>query len=208
MIEEQKIQEFLEELSSKQPTPGGGGASALGGALAAALGGMVSNLTIGKKKYMEVESDIREYLSKLEDLRGRFIYLAQKDAEVFAPLAASYSLPAKTPEEVKHKAEVMEENLLAASMAPIEVMEKSLDTLRLLKELGEKGSRLAVSDVGVGVQFARAALLGAAMNVYINTKAMKNREKALDINRNAQQLAQEGCKMAEQIYEQVLESLR
>ncbi|MCI8950732.1 MAG: cyclodeaminase/cyclohydrolase family protein [Lachnospiraceae bacterium] len=208
MLEQQTIQEFLDALSSKAPVPGGGGASALAGAMGNGLGQMVGNLTVGKKKYAQVEEEVIQLLKTMEDLQKELISLANQDAEVFAPLAEAYRLPSKTEEEKAYKAAVMEENLLAASQVPIRIMEKSAEMLAVLKILAEKGSRMAVSDVGVGVQLIRAALLGAVMNVYINTKSMENREKAEELNQYADRLAADGTKQADAVYETVLHALK
>lgn len=207
MTEEKKICEYLEVLSSKAPVPGGGGASALAGALGNALGQMVVNLTVGKKKYAEVEEEMQEYLERLKTMQQEFLHLSDRDAEVFAPLAECYRLPSATPEEKKHKETVMEEKLLDASMVPVEIMEKALELLEILDVLADKGSRMAVSDVGVAVQFTRTALLGAVMNVYINTKSMKNREKAEEINQGAKRMIKIGTSQADEIYEKVLAQL-
>ena len=207
MTEEKKICEYLEVLSSKAPVPGGGGASALAGALGNALGQMVVNLTVGKKKYAEVEEEMQEYLERLKNMQQEFLHLSDRDAEVFAPLAECYRLPSATPEEKEHKETIMEEKLLDASMVPVEIMEKALELLEILDVLADKGSRMAVSDVGVAVQFTRTALLGAVMNVYINTKSMKNREKAEEINQNAKRMIKIGISQADEIYEKVLEQL-
>ena len=208
MIESMRIQEFLDVLSSKEPVPGGGGASALAGALGNALGQMVSNLTIGKKKYALVEDEIKELAERMKGIQGQFTQLADQDAKVFAPLAKCYSLPSDTEEEKAYKAEVMEARLLDASLVPMEIMEKASEMLEIMDILADKGSRMAVSDVGVGVQFIRTALLGAVMNVYINTKSMKNREKAEEMNEKAERLIKEGTEAADRIYQKVLEQLR
>ena len=205
MVESMTIQEFLDVLSSKEPVPGGGGASALAGALGNALGQMVANLTIGKKKYALVEDEIKELAERMKGIQGQFSALADQDAKVFAPLAKCYSLPSGTEEEKAYKAEVMEARLLDASLVPMEIMEKASEMLEIL---ADKGSRMAVSDVGVGVQFIRTALLGAVMNVYINTKSMKNREKAEEMNEKAERLIKEGTEAADRIYQKVLEQLR
>lgn len=208
MVKEQTIGAFLAQLSSKAPVPGGGGASAIGGAMGNALGQMVANLTVGKKKYAQAEDEILLLKERMEALQEDFAYLADRDGEVFAPLAAAYGLPGGTEEEKAYKAAVMEENLLAASLVPVDMMKKAMEMLDIREALAEKGSRMAVSDVGVGVQFTRAALLGAVMNVYINTKSMKNREKAEELNRYADKLVDEGTKKADRIYEAVLKGLR
>ncbi|GAA6278143.1 cyclodeaminase/cyclohydrolase family protein [Enterocloster bolteae] len=208
MVECMTIQEFLDVLSSKEPVPGGGGASALAGALGNALGQMVANLTIGKKKYAQVEDEIKELAERMKGIQGQFTALADQDAKVFAPLAKCYSLPSGTEEEKAYKAEVMEARLLDASLVPMEIMEKASEMLEIMDILADKGSRMAVSDVGVGVQFIRTALLGAVMNVYINTKSMKNREKAEEMNEKAERLIKEGTEAADRIYQKVLEQLR
>ena len=208
MVESMTIQEFLDVLSSKEPVPGGGGASALAGALGNALGQMVSNLTIGKKKYALVEDEIKELAERMKGIQGQFTQLADQDAKVFAPLAKCYSLTSGTEEEKAYKAEVMEARLLDASLVPMEIMEKAAEMLEIMDILADKGSRMAVSDVGVGVQFIRTALLGAVMNVYINTKSMKNRGKAEEMNEKAERLIREGTEAADRIYQKVLGQLR
>lgn len=208
MIKNQTIDQFLEVLSSKQPVPGGGGASALGGALGTALGLMVGNLTVGKKKYAAVEVDVKAGMAKLQALQLEMVQLADDDAKVFAPLAAAYSLPTGTEEEKAYKAAVMEENLLAASLVPVKIMEAAVSALEVLEELEQKGSVMAVSDVGVAVQFIRTALTGAVMNVYINTKSMKNLDKANELNDKAEALLEYGTVKADEIYGKVLTRLK
>lgn len=207
MVKDRIVGEWIDVLASKAPVPGGGGASALGGALGAALGQMVANLTVGKKRYADVEEKMQESLAGLQGLLQELLELADKDTQVFAPLAEAYAMPSGTEQQKAAKEQVMEERLLAASLVPMEMMEKSLEVLDILEFLGEKGSRMAISDVGVAVQFARAALTGAVMNVYINTKAMKNREKAEDLNQKANKMIDTGTQKADAIYGQVLKQL-
>ncbi|MCD8368974.1 MAG: cyclodeaminase/cyclohydrolase family protein [Clostridiales bacterium] len=208
MTEGQRIADWVDALASKAPTPGGGGASALGGALAAALGQMVANLTVGKKRYADVEGEMQESLAALAALQADFLKLADRDAEVFAPLAAAYGLPTGTDEEKAEKTRVLEENLLAASLVPLKMMEKAVAALHILEGVEAKGSRMAVSDAGVAAQFARAALTGAVMNVYINTKSMKDRERAEELNARSEALVDEGVRLADGIYGRVLAKLR
>ncbi len=208
MTAEAQIKDYLEILSSKAPIPGGGGASALAGALGDSLGQMVVHLTLGKKKYAQAEHDMLEYESRLKILQREFLILADRDAEVFAPLAECYRLPSSTEEEKAYKERVMEERLIQASYVPLEIMEKAVEMLGILKELSDKGSVMAVSDVGVGVQFARTAILGAVMNVYINTRSMKDRRRAEELNKEAERLTQEGTAFADLIYEKIVKQLR
>ncbi len=208
MIEKQTIGSWGDALASKAPVPGGGGASALCGSLAAALGQMVANLTVGKKRYEDVEEEMQQSLFALNILQLELAALADKDAEVFAPLAAAYGMPSATKEEQEEKQRVMEERLLAASLVPLQMMEKTSAVLDILGLLEEKGSKMAVSDVGVAAQMARAALNGAVMNVYINTKSMKNRDQAEELNEKAEKLIAAGTEQADEIYGRVLKKLR
>ena len=207
MIEKEQVGVWTDRLASKASVPGGGGASALGGALAAALGQMVANLTVGKKRYADVEEEMQQCLFALNVLQMELLALADKDAEVFAPLAEAYGMPSGTEEEKAEKERVMEERLLAASQVPMMMMEKAAGVLDFVELLEKKGSKMAVSDAGVAAQFARAAITGAVMNVYINTKSMKNREKADELNVKAQKLLEEGTKKADEIYGSVLKKL-
>ena len=208
MMLEMKTTEFLEELSSKAPVPGGGGASAAVGAFGAALGMMVANLTVGKKKYAAVEEEILAALEELGKLRDRLVALTDRDAQAFEPLSRAYGLPKNTEEEKAAREKVMESALYDASVAPLEVMGSVLASMDLLEVLGEKGSRLALSDVGVGILFAQAALEGASLNVFINTRLMKDRGRAEELNGRADRMIAEGREKKERIYSQVLQSVK
>lgn len=208
MMLEQNATEFLETLSSAAPVPGGGGASATVGSFAAALGMMVANLTVGKKKYAEVEEEIIAIRGRLEELRNTLVTLVDQDAENFAPLAKAYALPKETEEQKAEKARIMETALYDASIIPIQIMETVFEAMKSLKILGEKGSSLAVSDVGVGILFAEAALEGASLNVFINTGMMKNKEQAEDLNHIADRLISEGRKLKEEVYQNVMKQIR
>ena len=203
MIIERNCSDFLEILASSAPVPGGGGASAFVGALGVALGSMVGNLTTGKKKYEHVQNDIKLILGKAEKLREEFIDLVEKDAKVFEPLSRAYGLPKNTDEEKKIKEEVMEKALKQACGVPLEMMEKALEAMTLHEELAEKGTRIAISDVGVGILFCKSALMGASLNVFINTKLMKDREYAQTINAKAEAMILEGTAKADRIYNKV-----
>lgn len=205
---EEKTTVFLDRLSSKAPVPGGGGASATVGAFATALGMMVANLTVGKKKYADVEEEIIEIRAKLESLREELIDLTDEDAKAFEPLAKAYGLPKDTIEQQEEKAKIMEEALYEASIVPLKIMEKVYETMKLLKVLGESGSRLAVSDVGVGILFAQAALEGASLNVFINTKMMKNQARKEELEGTADRLIFEGKVLKETVYDAVLKELK
>lgn len=208
MMLEQKTTEFLEVLSSAAPVPGGGGASAAVGAFASALGMMVANLTVGKKRYADVEEEIIAIREHLLSLREDLVNLTDKDAEAFEPLSKAYSLPKETEEQKAEKERVMEVVLYEASIVPLQIMEKVFEAMKDLEILGKKGSKIAISDVGVAVLFARAAVEGASLNIFINTRLMKNREKAEELNSKADQKIEESKKLQERIYQGVLDKIR
>ena len=208
MMLEKKTTEFLEELSSSAPVPGGGGASAAAGAYAAALGLMVGNLTTGKKKYADVEEEICESMKKLEQLRDKLTRLVDEDAKAFEPLSKAYGMPKETEEQKKLKEQVMETALREACRVPLEIMEVSIEVMELLQVLEEKGSRLAVSDAGVGILFAKTSLEGASLNVFINTRLMKDRQYADDLNQRADAWIARGRTLEQQVYHGVLEKIR
>ena len=196
--------EYLEVLASKAPTPGGGSAAAVYGAVGTALGEMVGNLTTGKKKFAIYEEEIQKILVRLQEARMDFIRLEQ----AFEPLSEVYRMKAETDEEKKAKEERMEECLKAAAQVPMEVMERAVSVMDDIEFLALHGSRLAVSDAGVGIQGIRTALLGAVMSVYINTKMMKDRGYAETVNSQAELLIRKGTERADRIYEIVLKAVR
>lgn len=208
MMLEKQTMEFLEDLSSSRPVPGGGGASATVGAFASALGMMVANLTVGKKKYADVEEEIKEAREQLEKLRDELVALTDRDAEAFEPLSKAYGLPKETQEQKEEKERILEQALYEASIVPMDIMETVLKVMHFLKVMGEKGSKIAVSDVGVGILFAQAALEGASLNVFINTNLMKNRERAEELNQKTDAMIQEGRELKETIYAGVLAKIR
>jgi methenyltetrahydrofolate cyclohydrolase len=200
---EKSSNDFIQELSSKSPVPGGGGASAYAGALGMALGSMVGNLTVGKKKYKDVEEDIIELLKRSEVVINNLKNLVAKDAEVFYPLSQAYGLPSTTDEEKLAKEAVLQEALVEASMVPLEIAKNCLEAIHLHEEYAKKGTRIAISDVGVGVIFCKAALQGAKLNVLINTKIMKDQELKRKIESELQEIEKVGLMKADKIYQQV-----
>ena len=199
---------FLEALASKAPVPGGGGASALVGAVGVALGNMVGNLTVGKPKYAAVEPDILALDRRAEALRRRLEGLAQADAEVFLPLSRAYGLPTGTEEERAEKAAVMARVLDDACAVPLDIMRAAGEALELHRDYAKMGAALAISDVGVGAACCKAALQGAALNVFINTKAMADRTRAAALEAQADELMARYSALADEIYQNVSQQLR
>ena len=194
---------FLESLASKAPAPGGGGAAALVGAAGVALGNMVGSLTVGKKKYADVQEDILALKARTDKLQAEFLALVERDAEVFEPLSRAYGLPKDTPEQQAEKERVMEAALKDACAVPLQIMEKCGEAIELHREFAAKGTALAISDVGVGVAFCKAALQGASLNVFINTKYMLDRPHAEAANRRAGELLDKYLPLADARYADV-----
>lgn len=202
-MKELKINDFAEQLASNAPVPGGGGASALVGAVGVALGNMVGSLTVGKKKYADVEEEIIALNEKAAVLREEFLTLMEKDAEVFEPLSKAYSIPKDDPA----RDEVMAVVLKQASEVPLEIMRKCCEAIDLIEVYAQKGSVIAVSDAGCGAAICKAALESAALNVYINTKSMKDRELAETMNAEVDIMLSKYCAKAAEIYASVSERL-
>lgn len=198
------MNDFIKELSSKAPVPGGGGASALIGAVGVSLCSMVANLTSGKKKYLEYQEDIDNILSRTSASIKTLMELIEKDAEVFEPLSQAYSISKDNPD----REEILEKALITACSVPIKLLEEISQVIDIMEELSIKGSRLAVSDVGVAAAACRSAMEGAIMNVYINTKLMKNREVALKTNAEAEMLLNDGVSRCNTVYRQIANELR
>ena len=170
--------EFVRVLASNAPVPGGGGASALVGAIGTALGKMVGSLTVGKKKYADVEAEILALKAKCDALQQELLDQIAADAEGFAPLAKAYGIPKDDPS----REETLEAATLVACRVPVRIMELCCESLEAIREFAKKGSRLAVSDAGCGAVCVKAALQAASLNVFINTKTLRDRETAESLN--------------------------
>ena len=192
--------EFTEKLASSDPTPGGGGASALVGALGAALGNMVGSLTVNKKKYAEVQEEITELMTKSDIVQKKLLDMIELDAKAFEPLSKAYGLPKETEEQKAHRDVVMEEALDTAAQAPLEIMCACGEAIELIGRFSEIGSVIAISDAGVGAAFCEAAIRGASLNVFINTKLMKDRKKAESYNAKAELMLEKYIKISQSTF--------
>ena len=170
--------QFIEELASAAPTPGGGAACAYVGVLATCLTSMVGNLTVGKERYRNVEEEARQKLVQLEGIRERLANLVRADEEAFAPLAAAYRMPRGTDEERALREAAVQEALYGASEVHLEVMETILEALGVAKFFAYNGNRSALSDIGAAATFARAAAHGVRMTVVANISSMKDEQRA------------------------------
>lgn len=207
MIKDNSIQKFLDELAGSSSTPGGGSAAAVMGAMGAALVSMVCNLTIGKKNYAEVEADMREVLGRSENLRHRLTGMINDDVAAFNQVMAAYGMPKNSDEEKARRTAAIQEALKRATQVPLSCAKVSFEVMELAKRAAEKGNVNVVSDAGVAVLAACAALKSAALNVYVNTAAIKddnfNQQKLGELN----SLLSGADDLNNKVYEQVKSKL-
>ena len=203
-LTERSCASFAEVLAAKESVPGGGGAAALVGALGVALGSMVGNFTTGKKRYADVEDDIRRMLADGEAIRLTLLELVEEDAAAFYPLSQAYGIPKEDPT----RAQVLEDATKNACAAPVEMMRQIAKAIELLEEMGEKGSRRLLSDVGCGALLCRAALEAASLNVCVNTKTLADRAFAESVEAECDALLAEYGPRAEACAAKVMAHIR
>lgn len=192
----ESCRKFVEVLASDAPAPGGGGAAALVGAIGTALGNMVGSLTVGKKKYAEVEAEIIELKHKCDALQTELLDQVEADEVNFLPLARAYGIAKDDP----NRDQIMEEATIIACSTPMKIMHLCCQAIEYIKVFADKGSRLAVSDAGCGAVCCKAALQAASLNVFINTKSLKNREVAEQMNDEANRMLKTYGDMADEIF--------
>ncbi|MGI6150465.1 MAG: cyclodeaminase/cyclohydrolase family protein [Christensenellales bacterium] len=174
---------FSEKLASSAPSPGGGGAAALCGSLACALGRMVSALSESKKSCAEHKEEIAEISARLEELRLRLLELVDEDEAGFSPLSAAWGMDKSDP----RRESAIEAALVTACEAPIQMMEALFEGAKLLNRLSPICSPIMISDAGAGAAICAGAIRAAALNVYVNAGLMKDREKAKELVRQAEE---------------------
>lgn len=201
---EKSCQEFVNILSAKEPVPGGGGAAALTGALSIALGSMVGEYTLGKKKYAHVEEEIRYLLERAETLRKKFLELVEEDAKGFEPLSQAYAMPADDPK----RGQVMEEATKNALVAPLKMLESCGEAIELIRQFQLKGTVMLLSDAGCGAALCRGAMQAAAMNIFVNTKGLTDREFAIKIEEKVDKDLKKYIPLADTIVSEVNTKLR
>ena len=179
----------------------------MGGAIGMALSNMVGNLTVGKKKYADVEDEVKQLLAEGSAIIEALKDLVDRDAQVFEPLSKAYGLPKDTPEQAAHKEKVMEECSIEACSVPLEIMRKAYAGIKIHERMGQIGSRLAISDVGCGVVFLKAALISGQLNVMINLGAIKNEKFLKETTAEMKQLVEEGSRLADQTLSDVMKKL-
>lgn len=195
----ESCRKFVEVLASNAPAPGGGGAAALVGAIGTALGNMVGSLTVGKKKYADVEAEIISLKAKCDALQTELLDQVEADDKGFVPLAKAYGIPKDDP----NRDAILEDATITACQVPMHIMELCCEALDAIAVFAAKGSRLAVSDAGCGAVCVKAALQAASLNVFINTKTLKNRELAEEMNAKCLGWLDKYGHMADEIFETV-----
>jgi len=193
------VADFTQVLASRAPVPGGGGASALVGAVGVSLGAMVGALTVGKPKYASVEDEMRALCAEADELQSRLLALVEADARGFEPLSRAYGIPRDDPS----RATVLEGALREACTAPMDMMRACCRAIDLLGRFADKGSALAVSDAGVGAARRKAALEGASLNIFINTKSMTDRDFASALEAEADKMIAQYGPRADEVYKAV-----
>ncbi len=176
MLTTKPLATFLDELASASPAPGGGSVAALAGSLGASLAAMVCRLTIGKKKYLDVEETMNTTLLQLEEHRKAFTQLVDRDTEAFNKVMEAYGLPKETEDQQALRSAAIQEATKEAALVPLEVMKRVIDTLALVKTVAERGNVNSASDAGVSALMLNAACESAGLNVMINLKSITDTE--------------------------------
>ncbi|MGH8613135.1 MAG: methenyltetrahydrofolate cyclohydrolase [Gammaproteobacteria bacterium] len=200
LIKDESVQVFLNKLASKASTPGGGSAAAIMGAMGAALVSMVCNLTIGKEKYAGVEDEMKEVLNRAEALREQMTDMIRQDVAVFDQVMGAYGMPKDAEEQKIARSEAIQRALKAATDVPIACARTCVEVISLSRTAAEKGNRNVISDAGVAVVAAHAALQSAALNVYINIGNIKDQSFAAGHRTELERLLQGADSEAEAIY--------
>ena len=197
---QESVRKFVEVLASDVPAPGGGGAAAVIAAMGTALGNMVGSLTVGKKKYADVQDEIQAMKAKCEALQQEMLAQVEADEIGFLPLAKAYAIPRDNPDRDR----ILEAATISACDVPLRIMELCCEALDCIQVFADKGCRIAVSDAGCGAVCIKAACQAASLNVYINTKTLKNREMADEMNRRANLMLNKVMSQGDDIFEEVL----
>ena len=195
--------DFVTQLASKAPVPGGGGAAALIGSMGAALGNMVVNLTSGKKKYAAYEEDLQRILLELTKLQTALLNYIDEDAVAFYPLSQAYGIKANTDDEKQQKQIILQKALKEASVVPMKIVRTCFRGLEIQEELSVKGSTLAISDVACGVQALRTGLLAGRVNVMINLGMIKDQEFVSETKSELDDLTIRGVSLADRIFAEI-----
>jgi formiminotetrahydrofolate cyclodeaminase len=194
----ESVSGFLASVASSNPVPGGGSVAAHAGALAAALAQMVAGLTIGKKKYAAVDSEMRQAALNAVALGNQLAALVKRDAEAYALVSEAYKLPKEPADAAARRSETVTNALLKAAEVPLETARAAVEVAQLAALLAERGNTNAVTDAGVAALLAVAAARGAAYNVRVNVQALEDKSKGQSLAREAEQLVRKASDLGEQ----------
>ena len=193
-LQDLTLKQLLEKTAGSDPVPGGGSMSAMHGATAAALGEMLANLTIGRKRYIEVEEKMKELSRKFSEFRNHFLNDIDRDSDAYALVAQAYKLPKDTDEEKAVRADKIEEATKIAALVPMEIAERGVEMMSLIETVTRDGNTNAITDGLVSLMTCRTSILGAILNVRINLGSIKDEEfretyaeKCQQIENNAQE---------------------
>lgn len=199
MLDKMKVNEFVDELASSSPAPGGGSVAALCGSLGAALTSMVFNLTIGKKAYLSLKEEERASvdagLIKANDLKNEFLNLMNKDTEAFNKLMSAFKMPKETEEEKALRSQVIQDSYKSATEIPLEVARKAYDIYEIIQIAIDHGNKNAISDAGVATLLAQATIEGAIMNVKINLGSIKDEEFVSSVKEEIEVIKEDGARL-------------
>lgn len=204
MLINKNITDFVATTASNEPVPGGGSIAALAGALSAALAEMVANLTIGKKKYVEVEAEMIEIAAVLETKREKLIELIDKDASSFDDVMQAFKLPKETDEEKAVRTNAIQEGTKYAASVPLETAKVAFSIMEYSKSVVEKGNKNAVTDGAVSAMMARTAVLSALMNVKINLGSIKDEAFVANMTQEVNELETAAIKVEKEILDLVV----
>lgn len=204
MKTQKSLKNYLDELSSNSPTPGGGNVSALCGVLASSLGVMVCNLTIGKKKYLEFEQEAKDLILILEAFKNDFLTLADKDNLSFDKVMEAFKLPKESDEQKVLRKEAIDKATMEAAIVPADVINKCKDLLPMLELIAEKGNQNSLSDAGVAISLTSTAAEGAFLNVAINCSGLSNQTEAAEFLKNAESIYEDIKKKKNQIISKII----
>ncbi|MBU6461059.1 MAG: cyclodeaminase/cyclohydrolase family protein [Proteobacteria bacterium] len=200
---EKSLNQFANDLASKAPVPGGGGAAALVAALGVALGSMVCNLTFGKKKYAEHEPKLREIVAEATRLQQALMSMIDEDAQHFLPLSRAYGMPQSNEAEKAEKARVLEQALKEACSVPMRIVAVCREAIDLHADIVDRGSRLVLSDVGCGIQLLKAALICGELNVMVNLGLIQDDVFVVQVRETVHRQVEAGKMMADRVYSRV-----
>jgi len=207
MLSEMKLNEFIDELASSSPAPGGGSVAAVNGALGSALVSMVCRLTIGKKSYEMVQDEMQYVLGRADELHKNLVSLVDQDTDAFNCLMAAFKMPKGNEIESASRSEVIQASYIKAADIPLHIAKNCLHILELADRIKDKGNRNAISDIGVAAECSYAGLESALMNVKINLGSIKDQDYIAVCSQAIKELREAGRQLKNQILTTVHQEL-